>query len=74
MAATASRSAGQAVTARCGPALEDRADHPGAGAAGADLDEDPDAVVIGPADDGREVEPVQRVGDDRLGGRLAVTA
>ena len=55
------------------PTAEDVADHPGAGRPRADLDEGADAVLVGPADDGREVDAVQGVGEDRVGRRVPVT-
>ena len=69
---TWSRPARQAGTARCGRSPRIAGDHPGARAARPDLDEEADAVVVGALDDGREVDPVDGLGDDRLGGRLAV--
>ena len=54
------------------PAFEDLADHPGAGASRTDLDEGPDAVVVGPADHLREIDPMQGMGQDRPGRRLAI--
>ena len=51
--------------------LEDLADHPGAGAAGADLDEGADPVVVSPRTTSGKSTPLEGVGQDRVGGRLA---
>ena len=59
-----------AERAQVRPVAEDRADHPRARRPGADLDEDPHAVVVGGLDRRRGSRPCPAPGQDRLGGRL----
>ena len=65
------RRVGQGGSREMRSVTENLVDHPGAGRAGADLDEDSHAIGIRPFDDARKVDRVHRLSDDGLGRRFA---